>query len=216
MTQRVQILLIGGGEHASVVADAIRSRPDSFELLGFVDPVADSPVRRMGLPHLGDDGEGVRRLKAPGVFAVLGVGGVATNEGRRRVAETYRAAGARFAAVAHSTAWVSPTATMEPGAVVLASASVNTGAVLGENCVINTGAIVEHDVRIGAFVQVGPGAAVGGGVAIGANAYVGLGARVRDHVRIGDGALVGMGAVVVADVAAGVTVMGVPARRVAP
>lgn len=42
---------------------------------------------------------------------------------------------------------------------------------------------------------------------------IGLGARIRDHVTVGDGATVAMGAVVVADVAAGTTVFGIPARE---
>jgi len=41
---------------------------------------------------------------------------------------------------------------------------------------------------------------------------VGAGAVVIPNVRIGAGALVAAGAVVIGDVAAGVTVLGVPAR----
>ena len=43
---------------------------------------------------------------------------------------------------------------------------------------------------------------------------IGLGARIRDHIEIGDGATVGMGAVVVGDVAAGRTVVGVPSHGI--
>jgi acetyltransferase-like isoleucine patch superfamily enzyme len=49
---------------------------------------------------------------------------------------------------------------------------------------------------------------------VGDGCYLGIGSVIRDHVRIGDHAIVGMGAVVVADVASGQTVLGVPARPV--
>lgn len=46
-------------------------------------------------------------------------------------------------------------------------------------------------------------------------ASIGSGARILGGIRIGSGALVGAGAVVTADVAAGETVAGVPARMLA-
>jgi maltose O-acetyltransferase len=49
-------------------------------------------------------------------------------------------------------------------------------------------------------------------VVVGERVHVGIGAAVRDHVTIGADAVIGMGAVVVADVAAGTTVVGNPAR----
>ena len=82
-----------------------------------------------------------------------------------------------------------------------------------EKVIVNTAAVIEHDVLVGPLVHVSPAAAIGGGACILAGAVVGLGARVRDHVTVGANAFVGMGAVVVADVPAGQTVVGVPARR---
>ena len=37
------IVILGGGEHAQVVAEAIRSRPDLWELVGFTDPATSGP-----------------------------------------------------------------------------------------------------------------------------------------------------------------------------
>jgi serine O-acetyltransferase len=47
---------------------------------------------------------------------------------------------------------------------------------------------------------------------IGNNVYVGSGARILGDLDVGDGAVVGANAVVVSDVAADATVVGVPAR----
>ena len=49
---------------------------------------------------------------------------------------------------------------------------------------------------------------------VGDGAMVGLGARVLPGVTIGAGATVGAGAVVIRDVEAGSTVVGVPARPI--
>lgn len=54
------------------------------------------------------------------------------------------------------------------------------------------------------------------GVTIGAGAVIGAGVVLLPGITIGDGALVGAGAVVVTDVKAGATVVGNPAREVAP
>ena len=57
-----------------------------------------------------------------------------------------------------------------------------------------------------------PGAVLAGCVEVGAHATIGANATVLPRLRIGEGAVIGAGAAVTEDVAAGVTVAGVPAR----
>jgi serine O-acetyltransferase len=65
---------------------------------------------------------------------------------------------------------------------------------------------VEHQVTIGAERRQSP--------VLGNDVFIGAGAKVLGSVHLGDGAKVGANAVVVHDVAAGTTVVGIPARPV--
>ena len=200
-------VLIGGGEHAAVVADAVRAGSTDIELQGFLDPRGGS-AQAIGIPWLGDD-QVAATLGRP--WALLCTGERAGPRARELV-ETLDPHVAGWLTVVHPTAWVSPTAEVGPGAVILAGAVVNARARVARHAIVNTGAIVEHDVHVGSFVHVGPAAAIGGGAVLEAGVVVGLAAAVRDHVTVGEGATVGMGAVVVADVAPSITVVGNPAR----
>lgn len=202
------LILVGGGEHARVVIDAARTRPEEWNVIGYADSRrVEETEARFGLAWLGDDKACLdHHPNASYLLGVVGLGAAA----RGRIASLY--AGKTFASVIHRDASVSPTAKIEPGAVVLARAVVNTGARVGAHAIVNSGAIVEHDVALGAWVHVGPGAAIGGGATIGEGTHVGLGARVRDHIRIGARVMIGMGAAVVRDVPDDATVVGVPAR----
>ena len=214
------LIVVGGGEHARVVIEAARTRPDEWTISGFVDPVAvETTMRLTAAPYLGDDSAIETALADAAVgdrpWVVLGLGGAGGPGLRRRLVERLEAGAAtslRWATIVHSGAWVSPTARLGPGTVVLAGAIVNSGAILGAHAIVNSAAVVEHDVVIGDFTHIAPAAVIGGGATLGKDGFVGLGARIRDHVTIGDGATVGMGAAVVDDVAAGVTVIGAPAR----
>ncbi|HEY5944416.1 MAG TPA: acetyltransferase [Kofleriaceae bacterium] len=210
------LTVIGGGEHARVVIEAARSRPELWQVEGFADPQpCEETQRRLDVVWLGDDTRTLSREPAARLY-VVAVGAVGhdavANDLRAQIVERYAAAGASFAAIVHARAFVSPTARIEDGAVVFAGAIVQSGARIGAHAIVNTGAIAEHDVQLGAFAHLGPGAHVGGGAVIGEHAYLGLGCRVRDHVKIGARALVAMGAVVTANVDAGALVLGVPAR----
>ncbi|QWT18402.1 NeuD/PglB/VioB family sugar acetyltransferase [Bacillus sp. NP157] len=102
--------------------------------------------------------------------------------------------------------------------VILAPGSVITVNVsLGNDVHVNVGASVSHDVRIGRFTTVSPGARIAGHVHIGESVFVGVGASIingtpDEPLEIGDGAIIAAGACVIAPVARGSTVMGVPAR----
>ncbi len=224
------LVVLGAGEHARVVIDAARSggrwrpigvvgsaaaagRPVGAARSGGATPAEQAVLG--GIPDLGDDDAylellaGTAPQRRPAL--IVGVGAIVDRRRRRAIVDRY-GPDARWATVVHERAIVARSAGLEPGCVVLAGAIVGPNASIGAHAIVNSGAIVEHDVTIGAFAQVGPGVAVGGATIIGDDAFIGLGARVRDHVIVGPGATVGMGAVVVSDVAAGTTVVGLPAR----
>jgi acetyltransferase EpsM len=219
------LIVLGGGEHARVVIEAARTQGGRWAVQGYVAPEAGAGVATttaIDLPWLGDDAALATRLDDlppdDRPWLVLGFGGGETPGGlatRETATERFGPA-ARWATVVHATAWISPTATLEPGAVILAHAVVNTGAHVGRHAIVNSAAVVEHDVVVGQGSHVAPGAVIGGATRIGDHAFVGLGARVRDHILIGTGAVIGMGAVVVGSIEPGTTVVGVPARRHEP
>ncbi len=197
------LVLLGGGGHAAVVADAARS--SGWTVLGFFD---DNPQTGSsgppGLARLGTIGDAA---KTGAALAHAAVGSPAL---RRRWLD---AMGGRVApAIVHAAAVVSPSATIAEGAFIGPGAIVNARASIGRGAIVNSGAIVEHDCVLGAFCHVAPGAALGGGVHVGAEALVGINAAVRPGIRVEAQSTVGAGAVVTRDVPQGATATGVPAR----
>lgn len=143
--------------------------------------------------------------------AVIAVG---NNAHRRKLAEYARSLGLRLPVLIHPNAFVSPTAHLGDGTVVLAGAVVSAYAQIGELCIINTRASVDHDCQIGDCVHIAPGVTLTGSVTVGNGVLVGAGATIIPEICIGDEAIVGAGATVIHDVASQTTVVGCPARVV--
>jgi serine O-acetyltransferase len=80
---------------------------------------------------------------------------------------------------------------------------INPGAVIGRNCDL------AHRVTIGASAMGRSGVPV-----LGDNVYVGTGAVLMGKIKIGDNAKIAANSLVMTNVPAGATVMGVPGRIV--
>ena len=81
------------------------------------------------------------------------------------------------------------------------------GVIIHENTVIGRNTMIMQQVTIGITAKGGP-------PTIGSNVYIGAGAKVLGNVSIGDGAQIGANAVVLCDVPANSTAVGVPAKIV--
>lgn len=204
------IVVVGAGGHARVVADVIRLGAE-YQVRGFLD--GENASRRgtefEGAAVLGGD-EVLLGLREEGVrHAAVAVG---DNAARLRIADQLLELGFELPALVHPDATVAASVHLGAGTVVFARAVVNPATRLGRVVIINTAASVDHDCEIGDAVHIAPGAHLAGGVKVASGALVGIGAAVRPRLTIGRNAVVGAGAAVVADVAAGTTVAGVPAR----
>jgi UDP-3-O-[3-hydroxymyristoyl] glucosamine N-acyltransferase len=76
---------------------------------------------------------------------------------RRSVASQFLSAW-KWATLIHPSAVVSPSATIEWGAQIMAGAIIQAGAKIGKHAIINTGAQVDHGCVIGDFAHICPGA----------------------------------------------------------
>ncbi len=147
---RAPVLILGGGGHAQVVAEAALT---DREVVGFLDDDAQATMPRLGVARLG----ALRDFST--ALAPLFVVGLGDNALRQRVHEACCAAGggdAQPVDILHPAASISATSQWFGGAFAGPGSVVHTGAVIGRGTIVNSGAVVEHDCRIGEFAHIAP------------------------------------------------------------
>ncbi len=214
MSRTLPVIIIGAGGHAAAVADALLAA--GREILGFTDADSARHGRVLcGHAVLGDDC--VLESYMPDAFELCnGIGGVGRESelpSRRALQQRLTASGWRFTGVRHPDASISPFATIDATAQMMAGSRVQPGAVIGEGCIVNTLAIVEHGAQLEGWSHAASGAVLCGEVCVGAMSHIGAGAIVRQGIRLGERTIVAAGAVVVRNFRGGGVLVGLPAQE---
>ena len=198
------VIIIGTGGHAKVVADIVLSSRD--HLVGFLTS-DNSKNDFMGWPVLGKDTE--YHKFADFYFAIA----VGNPDVRERISNSMN--GVKWYTAIHPSASVSAVhVSVGDGSVIMANAVVNPYAQIGNHCIINSNAVVEHDNRIEDFVHISVGAELAGTVRIGKRTWIGAGATVSNGTCICQDCMIGAGAVVVKNIGIPGTYVGVPAHKI--
>lgn len=154
--------------------------------------------------------------KAQQCDAFLACIGGQYGQARADYSDRLLAAGLHAISCIHPAAFIGRTVSSGRGLQAMPRATISEMTIIGDWCILNTNCTIDHECQIGNGVHVMGGASIAGMVEIGDFATIGTNATVLPRLKIGRGALVGAGAVVTRDVADGVTVVGVPARALAP
>ena len=144
-----KLLILGAGGYGKTVAD-VAAQLDIYDKIAFLDD--------------GRSGENI--LGRCSEFSSFADGNTemypafGSNTIRMQWLHTLCEAGITVPALIHPRAYVSPTAKIGTGTVVLPMAVVNTGVTVKEGCIINIGALIDHDSVIEAGCHLAPGAIV--------------------------------------------------------
>lgn len=206
------IIVIGGGGHSRVLIDMILMKSSS--ILGFTDvdqQLHNSPIQ--GVRYLGDDNE-VYKYSPADILLVNAIGSIGSTKMRKQIYETFKSKGYSFASCIHPSAIISSEVILAEGVQIMAGTIIQTGSQIGVNTIINTRSSVDHGCVISPHVHVAPGVTLSGGVRIGTGAHIGSGSTVIQEVCLHEFCIIGAGAVVLEDVPAHRTYVGVPAKEV--
>lgn len=205
------IIIIGAGGFAREVLGIFYDLGEAERILGFVDDNPELAGRWLDdRPVLGD-WKSLRQLGAEGVRYVIGVGHTPTRLAMARVCD---AAGLRPATVISPHAMVSRFARVESGAIICAASIINTNARVGTHCIVNLACTIGHDAEIAPYSNLAPGVHLSGYARIGEGSDIGTGTAINQGIAIGEWSVVGAGSVVVRDIPANVTAVGLPAKPI--
>jgi sugar O-acyltransferase (sialic acid O-acetyltransferase NeuD family) len=171
---------------------------------------ASTSEKLLGFPIFPENPQTLATLLDAKAQALVALG---DNKLRQRVTLKLQELGFSFATAIAQSAYVSPSAIVGSGTVIMPKAVVGASAKIGQGVVLNTASSVDHDVDIGDFVHVAPGCHLAGNVRVEQGAMLGIGTCVIPERHIGAWAILGANSTVVRDVPAGTTYIGTPARQ---
>lgn len=155
-----------------------------------------------------------RHFKEKSPDFVLGIGGA---NARKFCAEKAISLGGKLCSLISKDALIGNLGVeINIGVQILSHAIITTDVKIGEGTLINKSAIISHDATIGYYCEISPGARILGRVSIGNETEIGTNAVILPDVTVGNNCKIGAGAVVTKNVPNGLTVVGIPAKKIRP
>ena len=173
-----KIIIIGSGGHARAVLDVILDSK-KFKFAGFID----EDLKKKNV--IGND-QDLNKIFKKIRYAVIGVGQIKDPILRKKLYNKLKKIGYKLPVIRASTSYVSKSAIIKEGTVIMHGCIINFNAKVGNNVIINTKALIEHDVSIGDNCHISTNSTINGACVIGDNTFIGSNTVVVNNVKIGE------------------------------
>lgn len=175
-----EIILIGGGGHCRSVIDVIELE-DKYNIAGIVVNDTSKGSRILDYEVLGNDND-LEVLFQKYNYAIVTVGQIKSNHIRVKLFQKLKKIGFILPVIISPLAYVSKSAIVDEGTIIMHHALINANVKVGKNCIINTKALLEHDVVIEEHCHISTATVINGGVTVKANSFVGSNATTKEYV----------------------------------
>jgi sugar O-acyltransferase (sialic acid O-acetyltransferase NeuD family) len=205
------LVLYGAGavaQQAIQIVEALNRLSPTWNLLGLVDDAVElHGTEAHGTPIVGGE-EWLSDYDD--VFVCICIG---SSRARWRLAQRLKQyPNIRYATLVHPNALISARCSLGTGIIVYPGVILDTDIIIGEHVVLNKNCTVGHDTIIDEFSTLSPGVNIGGMVRIGVGCEMGINSATIYGITIGDWSIIGAGGVVINNLEANITGVGVPAR----
>jgi len=208
-----KIVVYGSGGFAREVVhliENINEQEETWEVLGYVDDnVANHGEVINDLPVLG----GVDWIKEQDSIAVaMGIG---SPNAKKAIAENLsELSNVTYPNLIHPSVKFSRFNSIGRGNVICEGSILTTNIDIKEFVTINLNCTIGHDTIVGSYTTILPNASVSGSVVFEERVDFGTNATIIQGIKVGEGTVVGAGAVVVKDLPANCTAVGMPAKPI--
>ncbi len=212
MIMKKNIILIGGGGHCKSCIDVIESG-DKFKVAGIVDKKEKISLKISGHEIIACD-EDLPELVKEYEYYLITIGQIKSAFKRVKKFEFIKELGGKFPTIISPSSYISKSAVVGEGTIVMHNAIINTEACVGKNCIINTAAIIEHESRIMDHCHISTGVVINGENSIGESTFIGSNSVTANNITIESNTVLGAGSFVSRSLEESGTYAGNPARKI--
>lgn len=201
----------GFGREVAWAVERINKVEPTWNLLGFMDDNND--IQKSEINGYRVLGKTADVGKYPGAYFVCAVG---ASKVREKIVDNMKKVNAdiKFGTVIDPSVEMSDLVSIGEGTIICAHTIITVNISIGNHVIINLDCTVGHDAIIQDFVTMYPSVNVSGITNIGHAVELGTGMQIIQGKSVGAYSIIGAGSVIVKDIPAKCTAVGVPARLI--
>ena len=182
MKKKKPILLIGAGGHANSCVEVIE-RSSNFYIAGFISSKHSINDKIFNYKVLSNkDNFEIFYPKIRNV--AICIGQIKSSKKREMLYKKLKKIGFSFPVFFPKSSYVSKTAKIDEGTIIMNKCVINSKVKIGKCCIINTSSVIEHDVNIEDFCHISTSVTVNGACNIGTKSFIGSGSVLRECITL--------------------------------
>jgi acetyltransferase-like isoleucine patch superfamily enzyme len=209
-----KLIIIGGFGKGGPIIDCLNDNhinfgDEPYEILGYLNDVESSSIGDYKVLGKTSDAQ---KFVDEGCYFCFAIHMIGKNYVHKKLFDSLPIPQDRWATIVSKRAFVSSTATLAPGAVVLAFAYVSLEVYVGSCTMLMSHTMVGHNSKVGSLCFVAGGTTIGSLNTVGSCVSFGHNSTILENKIIGDYAIIGAASMLMTNVGEGEIYIGSPAK----